>query len=196
MTEEDAHLKTQADWYQIALKSDMQLVEKNTANFVRNLQKSGVKVMGLTARPTDIYKLTKKQLDDKKINLGKNTFSEKSDIEIAKNVRYTHGILFVNEQNKGEALIKFFEYFNVSPKKVVFVDDVQKNVDDMEAALTDVKIDSVNVRYSATDEKVKSFDSKVTDLEWSVFQKDDKLISDAEAKKRLSTKPTTATAAN
>lgn len=181
----DAKLKAQDDWYRVAQISEIIPVEKRTAKFVHKLQKNKIQVIGLTARPANHYDITKKQLHDEKINLSKTAAFPTTNIVLAKGVQYKNGIIFVDEQDKGEALIKFLTHFEIKPEKVVFVDDVSKNTQDVEAALTKAGIQVSSVRYGATDKKVNAFDAKITDIQWDIFNKQNQVISNAAAQKFL-----------
>lgn len=183
--EKQARNMTQKEWYNINLTSKTSTVEPNTAEFISGLQKNGISVMGLTARPQNVSTLTKNQLLNNKIDLSKTAISKKSDVLIAGEIGYTRGILFVEDYNKGEAMLKLFSYFKTSPKKVVFIDDVQKNTDAVEAALTKANIPIISIRYSALDAKVKAYNPKIIAIEEEVFQKKHILISDLEAQKIL-----------
>jgi len=185
-----SHKKAQALWKQINEFSEMSLVETDTAKFVENLQNKGISVIALTARPNDIYSLTEKQLKIQNINFSITAVAPKSNhIRIAALSEYTHGILFSDEQNKGEILLKFFKRFNISPTHVVFIDDVKKNADDVDHALSKNGIDVKSIYYTALIERVKNFDSKITDIESEIFTKTRKIISDSDAKKILLKNP-------
>lgn len=189
ISQEAALDKTLGFWKQINKVSNVSPVEYGEPLFVRKLQQSGITTMVLTARGTDVVAITDRQLNQVKLDFTKSSPFGDNDLLIDKGIRYRRGVLYVSGQDKGTSLIKFLQHFRLSPKKVLFIDDLSKNVHSVEAALTKAQIDVLNVRYGALDEKVKSFNPKLTLVEWGIFSKYQVLITDDEALKIINRKP-------
>jgi len=186
MKADAALAKSMAFWKEINEVSRVNPVERGTPFLIRKMQDAGIKVMVLTARGTDAVGLTERHLREGNMDFSRSTISKDSDVLIDQGLRYRRGVLFSSGQDKGLSLLRFLKYFHISPPKVVFIDDLSKNVMAMEAALTLVHINVVNVRYGALDAKVRAFNSKIPLVEWGVFSKYHRLISDAQAWQILS----------
>ncbi len=185
MSTHKAYIKAQAEWKQINDFTTVSPVEPETVEFFHNLQRKNIPTLGLTARPDDVVEMTEKQLKSQNMDFSKTPLIPKKKQQITRNSHYTRGIIFVDEQNKGEILLKFFKKAHFSPKKVVFIDDVTRNAVQVNAALTAKGIDTKSVRYSATDTQVNAFDSKIADMQMRVFINKRELISNDTAKKML-----------
>ncbi len=177
MTKEAALAKTSGFWQQINYETGVLPVEPQTPAFLRRLQDAGLIVVGLTSRNAMFVDITERQLHDVQIDFSRSPISGRSDMAID-TVRYYHGVLMTTGQNKGESLLKFLNRFQLHPQKVVFVDDILGNVQKMEDALTKANIPVVNVRYGALDARVRAFNPKIPLVEWGIFSKYHRLISD------------------
>lgn len=164
-----------AVWKRIQQVTTMQLVEPNTAKLVREKQ-SKIRVMGLTARPGDLSSTTRKQLLSLAVDLNLSPVSKDVLIQKADHADYEakleKGILFSGNNKKGEMLVKLLERIQLSPKKIVFVDDKQRNVDSVEKSLNELGgILHTSMRYGAADSKVAAFDAKLAGVQFQFFGK-------------------------
>lgn len=172
-------------WKEINTVSQVSPVEYETPSFVRKIQERGIATIVLTSRGTDVTDITDRQLNDVKLDFTHASPYGDLDHLIEKGLRYRKGILYVSGQDKGKSLIKLFRYLRLAPKKVLFIDDLQKNVQSVETALTKSQITITNIRYGAADEKVNFFNPNITLVEWGIFKKYGVLIGDPEAIKIL-----------
>lgn len=113
--------------------------EKKTLTFLKNLQAQNIPVVGLTARPPIIADRTLAQF--KELNF---TFSH--DILAQKEFCLTHsiykdGIIFCGTNDKGLALTEFLTHTALKPEKIVFADDLRKNVKAVEHAAERLNIE-------------------------------------------------------
>lgn len=55
--------------------------------------------------------------------------------------RFWEGILFTNSHSikKGPLLVSFLEYTQMSPKRLIVIDDIKENLDSIESALSEKK---------------------------------------------------------
>lgn len=163
---------------QVQPKTGVHPVELDTPGLIRDLQKRGIAVYFLTARPTELKETTLRQLNSIGIqpNSGGLKFTNDKEIELY------HGVLLVGPRNnKGRILAQFLDEKALKPNKLIFVDDKEHHVKNMEAVLSQRGIVNLNYRYGAADEKVKSFRPQITDIQWSHFEKTGMILSDEEA---------------
>jgi len=83
--------------------------------------------------------------------------------------------------SKGEALVQFLHQIHFKPRRIVFIDDTAKHTVTVNASLNAEGIENFEFRYGALDAQVDAFDSKVATLEFQIFQKCGKIISDNDA---------------
>jgi hypothetical protein len=76
--------------------------------------------------------------------------------------------------------LQLIQHYNLSPAKIVFIDDQLRNVQSVDKALAN-QYPNFSVRYGFQDEKVRLFDSRITDLEGTIFWANGLLISDDRA---------------
>lgn len=157
-----AALNTVADlWTVVQLKSDMQMVESKTASLIKNLQKKGVEVIALTARPEEMFDRTRAQLKKNKV--------------VIKDI-YSAGAL-----TKGQAMTNIINAKYPKVTSVVFVDDKEKHAQTVNDALNLLShITHFEFRYGFADAKVKAYDSKVADCQLQKFMNEQALVKDAE----------------
>lgn len=151
-------------WNETQPLISMKAVEAITPDLVKGQQIRAVKMMALTARTLDIAPLTIKQLQSINISFGEPVALTadfripKKELGSADDALFSKGVMLVGESNnKGKVLAYLLKKINLTPKKVVFVDDKFKHVQDMEVIMAGLQIPYVGLRYGAADEKVKVF---------------------------------------
>ncbi len=170
------------------------LVEKEAPSIINDIQKKGIKLIGLTAtmcgRLGHIKCLEKKRGKElRKFGIDFSpSFKELEATEFTNLNSFNHcypsfryGILFSNgeqsKNTKGQLLTEFFKKINVKYKTVVFIDDKRSNLESVENALKkyDPNIQFLGLEYTGA-EKFPS--SKVDDLTflvvWEYLQKKSK----------------------
>jgi hypothetical protein len=129
--------------------AEKKLVEPEIAQVIRSLQKRKIKVIGLTSSPTqsfgEIEDCEKWRLEQVRLfgihfnrsfpSLTRFLLSEMSFDQIPPPV-YNQGILFTEGFSKADVLISFMRKMNVKPSKIVFIDDIYRNVKQMDTKLT------------------------------------------------------------
>lgn len=156
--------KLMSFWNQVQSKIEVRPVEKRTPDFVREQQARGIRTMGLTARTSDILRVTLRQLSSIGVHLENNTVYKGMMTLSAKllgtadTAYFKNGVLSVGESNsKGAVFTQFLKKLKLAPKKVVYIDDREKHVKTMEAELAKMKIPYFGFRYGALDQEVKDF---------------------------------------
>lgn len=162
----DAHYKAERLWNTAQSYIKTQAVEEQTPQIIARLQERNIPVMALTARSREIAEITRQQLSESNINFQKSS----PKYNYAHNsTRYEGGILYQGEGfDKGKTLVEFLRHTNLKPKKIVFIDDKEKNTNNVNRALQELDIIHVEFRYGRTDEKVREFQAKFLKLERSI----------------------------
>ncbi len=141
-------------------------VEKDTVPLIAALQKREICIIGMTARSEGCIFDTIRQLSSIEVDLSKTSIGPKliNDFELPHRATYKHGILFCSNNHKGDALIALLareEMYNKEfryPKKIVCIDDKEKNVKSIEEEAKKLGIAFVGLRYAYLDEKVTTFE--------------------------------------
>jgi len=150
--------------------AEMQAVEREVSQLIKELQEKPLPVIGLTARGTPIMDRTLAQLKKLDIDFSKHhaeKYLEFSINEISPKVAYKDGIIFCNGNDKGICLAKFFQIIEYTPEHLVMIDDKEKHLVSVNARVT---CDFVGLRYSYLDQKAKTIDmhkaeTQLTELE-------------------------------
>lgn len=168
--------ETLALWKQVQRTTKMIPVEESTPELLARTQKAGIRIMGLTARPTDLSETTQKQLKSMGVDLGAETLF-KGEITLTENTDVNYvagfrgGILFSGNNKKGGMLVRLLADPRVTfkPSKIIFVDDKKRNVDSVEESLEKAGIPHVSYRYGAADSEVKAFNPEIAAVQLSFF---------------------------
>jgi predicted phosphatase len=160
-------------YYDVIHAIHFQPVESITIEIIKELQNSGVIVVGLTARSFEICDRTIEQLNSMGIDLSHASLWHEQLWHDC-HLEYCHkdGIIFCNGNDKGTVLTQLFERLNYKPTKIIAVDDKERHLQSIARALHP-KIEFVGIRYAHLDEKVRNFDSIAADeelLEWIIWQ--------------------------
>ena len=146
-------------YYDSNLSKDELLLDKNTINVLKHIQKES-NLMCLTAR--EPYALAKRELTvmnylpsiesilskDKIKIFGKQIPKHIHNKSTSYSFYWDHGCLYASDQNKGKVLLSFNNYlskkydinFLESFKYVLFIDDSQYNISNMNKVFTQDKI--------------------------------------------------------
>ncbi|MEZ5314721.1 MAG: DUF2608 domain-containing protein [Chlamydiales bacterium] len=156
-------------WHHILMEAKFKAVEPSTAGVIRKLQKQGNTVLGLTARYVEMAYPTIDQIHSIGIDFTLNTLKN-FDCEIEGGAKYLEGIIFVGLKNdKGETLIRFLNQLNYRPKKILFIDDKEKNLQSVSLACQKEGIQFLGLRYGYLDSFSKTFDCTLADSQLKDF---------------------------
>lgn len=196
----DCNIAKDSEEYKILMSKilyDTTLVSTIIPGIIKDLQKKGVKVMCHTSRESGQYgeianqeDLVIKQLQ----NLGID-FSEVFDDKeiIVDNIKkkgktyplFKKGILFSGSgYSKGEAQKAFHEKIKWVPKRIVFIDDMDKNLHSVEDAMGLINVPVTSIHYTEVECKRCNEDEyKIKRANFQVDQliKTKKWIKDKEA---------------
>lgn len=172
------------EWTAVLNISKMKLVESAAEVIVRDLQKSGYHVMGMTTRGLGMATLTIEQLQHLGIDLSLHAPHEEDFLMRNEGtILYRKGILFTSGTHKGEALHRFFDTIDYPAMDVMFINDKLNHLTPVEEMCLREEIGFYGLRYGKTDERVKNFNRDIADVQFKHFGK---ILSDDEAKELLS----------
>ncbi len=158
-------------WINVQKKTDVRPIETSTPALVRELQAKGIRVMALTARPTDLAEVSLRQLKSLGIDFKKSS-RLKDGVQIvgAQDTLTQGGVVFVGpKNNKGMILSQLLKTEKILASKIVFADDKSKHVNNVEKALSDSNVPYIGFRYAAADNEVKNFDTQAAKVELEKF---------------------------
>jgi hypothetical protein len=136
-------------------------VEPDSATVLSTLQNNGIPTVALTTRSLPLVERTKVHLKETGFNFATcNIFAKDLTLQIVKPALLTDGIIFCNDNNKGQTLLKILEACNYKPETVVFVDDKLSHLFDVENECLLNKIQFIGIRYGRLDSIAAQFDSK------------------------------------
>lgn len=158
-------------WHHILMQSEFKAVEPTTAGVIRQLQRQGNRVVGLTARYIELAYPTIQQLQSIGIDLSLHSLADLDhEVEGGYAAKYLEGVIFVGLKNdKGETLVRLLEQLDHHPKKILFIDDKEKNLHSVAKACEKRGIGFTGLRYGVLDADGESFDPTATKIELDAF---------------------------
>src|ERR1700722_7441658 len=180
------------------------LIEESAPSLIKNLQQKGIKVIALTSCPTGAFGVVPK-VEHWRIehlrSLSINFASSFPKIErypfndLATNGKpaplFEQGILFSKGYKKGDVLSAFFKQSNFYPTKVIFIDDLNENLDSVKAALQSLNIEFKGYQYIGAKRFYKAIDEEVINYQFKHLMQTKEWLSDKEVEQLLEEKQTT-----
>lgn len=175
-TYHEACIRAFHQWRTIQHLTDVKTIEDAIYEVIDYLKENQVKTLGLTSRDGTLSNLTFDQL--KSVNLHEifTIHNDTSDLSANYPCTYYNGTVFCGFNKKDAAFKLFLNHINLSPKKIVFIDDQQSHVEELEDLATLLGIEYVGMKYTASGDH--TFDSKIADIQEKHLPK---LISNREA---------------
>ncbi len=171
------------DWHAVQAVTKVRPCESCSSDWVRAWQNRGLAVMGLTTRGLGLSQITIDQLESIQIDLKITAPCKEERFYLNPwGVLLRRGILFTAGTHKGQALMKFLDELQMSPKRIVFVNDKASHLQELQETVEERGIEFLGLRYGAVDSWVRSFDPSLTEIQWNHFGH---ILSDAEARELL-----------
>jgi hypothetical protein len=193
--------RTSARWQRVQSVSVVRAVEAETPSLIAGLQKRGVRVVALTARPLAARAETIRQLDDVGVGFAQGAADTpaRACLRAAPDTCYIRGIIFVGSSDKGRTLVELMQTLGWTPKKVVFVDDKLHNTESVRDALDapgalargGQRITHTEFRYGAADAHVAAYQHELAQLQEALLERP---LTDDEARLLLSARAQAAAA--
>jgi FMN phosphatase YigB (HAD superfamily) len=146
-------------YYQAHATSRVHLVEPCGAVVIKDLCKKSLAVIALSSRSLDMIPHTKRQFSQLGINFTVSGIGRvRTEFSLHYGlVKFLEGVTYCGNNDKGQALLALLDRLNLNPKKIVFVDDKEKNLVTVKQAVERRKINFMGMRFSGCDAKVKAF---------------------------------------
>jgi hypothetical protein len=179
-TREEAFLAFHPTWIKLQEKCPVKPLEEDFVPLLKQFQKKGIVVLGLTHRPPAVAKATLNQVtsldfDFKETAPTKDSFCVPSSHP----TQYVDGILFVGDFNKkGDVFLPFLSIIEKFPKKIVFIDDKKKNVEELEKAFSGRGVEFIGIYYTAIQYAPQIYSREIADFQHRFL---DTVLSNEEA---------------
>jgi hypothetical protein len=162
-------------------RTGVQAVEAITPALIQSLQKRGIFVMALTARPAGWADSTLKQVASLGVDF-RATAPRLISAPMESAGHFVNGVFFLTKKsNKGAAMLEILKQTSTSVNRVLFIDDKTSNIESVEKALAQTSIAHLSIRYSAADAKVANFRADIAQCEWQEYFAGHGFITDAQA---------------
>lgn len=138
------------------------LVEEITVEIIKELQARGITVIAITARLSEVSDYTIMQLRNLDINFSQLWHEEICDGDLR--YCYKDGIIFCDGNDKGKVFEHICQRINKYFKKIIAVDDKEKNLHSIKKVLHP-DIEFIGIRYGYLDPIVNAFDYEQAELE-------------------------------
>lgn len=152
----------------------MEVTDEHVIPFIKQAIDQQATVLGLTARGSEHLSVTMSQLLENNFLDNNQLLFDKAGLKLITGttssagalrcpqfksyVTYYLGVAFLNGEDKGKALLCMLNQSIKSFKTIVFVDDVQHNLDSMADAFKDNKnVLLINILYSKENNKEQTF---------------------------------------
>lgn len=160
-------------WHHILVNTDVELFDPDAEAFVRYLQETGTKVMGLTNRYTEMAYSTHRNLRSVGIDLALAApFPEDCWIDnIASPAKYIEGIIFNGLINfKGDTLAAFLKQIDCNPKKLIYIEDKPKHLLQVQSCIEDLGIPFLGIHFGALDLQRESYKPELAVIQVKFFE--------------------------
>lgn len=160
-------------YYHIHQHIDLQPVEPDTIDVLRQLKNRNAPVIALTARRAPNAERTHEQLRNAGIQLNPPAqMLTRMIIHTKEPALLLDGIIFCGNNDKGSALEQVFAQCGIPlPERIVYVDDKRSHLDAVARFCKKSGIEYIGLRYGYLDAAVKAYDVKKADKQLHEFLK-------------------------
>jgi hypothetical protein len=138
-----------------------ELTEDTIPELIKEWQRSGVTLFGLTSRSPSYRPATERELCKYDIDFSKTALKPPGEgvplysYKLGREMSYMGGIMMTKGMNKGEMLSHILGRTGKKFKAIIFVDDSEKNVNNIKAEYINTKIDFTIVHYIKIEKYLK-----------------------------------------
>lgn len=119
-------------WLHSQQTTKVKPVEAITPALIKKLQAQGIIVLGLTSRQVPLAAITVNQLNDIDVHFSLPAFAQEKlsvEYQYAAPTLMSHGVIFCSDYNdKGQVLHAYLDKLNMTPAKIVVIDDSLKHL--------------------------------------------------------------------
>ncbi len=180
MSPVEAKLTLAPLWNAILLRSKMEPVDPLVQSLLRQLQRRGVVVMGLSDKEPDIAFARAEQLRICDVDMEISAPTQGVvPIALDAPARVVNGVLYTGAcNNPGYALVRTLEQIGYFPKRVIAISQKGALLNEVEPALSG-RAECVTIRFSKADEATLAFRPDIATLQLAHFQR---ILSDEAAR--------------
>ena len=161
------------------------LIEECALGQIEQLTGAGIRVMGLTARPSNQPQVSKSLETLRSLNIR----FDMGDLDITQTKHYgcswDEGLLSVGQRSKGESLEAFLNHIHFEPDRIIFFDDLELNVKHMQSFCEDYGIEFYGFHYQGYDHLDHTLNPLVLKIQTHALLDEKIWLSDAQAMSRL-----------
>lgn len=181
------------------LESKFKVTNQKLIQLIKKLQENHIPVLALTAvSPGKLGKIQSRA--DWRIQhlkgfgisfaeywnkIKSKYFTEFKVNDSRKQPLFKSGILFSSNTPKGEVLKAFLAYINLKPKKIIFLDDMRKNLESVEYFCNQQGIEFLGFEYLASYTQVKPINEELVRFQLNTLKSKEYWLNDEEAEKQL-----------
>ncbi len=173
------------------------------ALLIRKIQKQNIKILALTHCYTEDFGRISRMKDWRikeletlgyyfKLSwpeINEIKFDKLPTIDEGKYAAFKEGIIFTYNLSKEIVLKEFFKSFAMIFTKIIFIDDIEENLNCLEKFAQEVSVDYTRIHYTAVEDMfLTSLDQNIIERQCQVLIKEKKWISDAEITSNLGLK--------
>ncbi|WP_201457084.1 DUF2608 domain-containing protein [Chlamydia sp. 17-3921] len=125
LTEQKAWETVLPYWIEIQEMGSVKSIEVAMNTLIKKIQAQGKTLFAYTERPRRTKDLTLKQLESLDIFVSKTAPQANT---LPEQLAYHSGVLFAEEYHKGLGLQLFLDALDFSPKKIIYIDNLEENV--------------------------------------------------------------------
>jgi hypothetical protein len=173
----------------IKAESKMRLLEPGLPQILRRLQDRGMFVIGLTARHPNLAQITLEQLAKLGVDFSLSQFPGHRVVGdhiggLPNLFSWRGGVAFTDGALKGVVLKHILQGAGVQPKRIFAVDDRIHHIHNLVEAMLEMGIEGRAIHYLRVQQE-EPFNPKLAELQYRVFKRLGRIISDEEAKSHL-----------
>lgn len=172
---------------EIVCEIPKKLVEEDTPRLIAQWQSQEIPVLGITQKyvstsfAENFGFITKQHLLSLGIDLERTLSYFPIENESDENSSFAYGMIFTCKQPVGPAILTFFNRLENKPARIIMIDDSLENLANAEAILRSADRKFVGLRYGHADLLKTNFDPILGNIQFFVFMKEGRIISDDEA---------------
>lgn len=176
------------------LQPRRKLTQKNVPAFLLDLQKHNIETLALTSCPTGPFGLIPSiemwRIDHlEELGVHFSLAKQFPSLSLDKGI-YANGVLFSNGHNKGEVLTEFLKETQIKPDHIVFIDNLQHNLEDVEKAMTELEIPFTGYLYRGAEKYFKTRNAKLLETQLEHLLENDNWLPDEHAAVKLHSEKT------
>jgi len=178
----------------VLLAAKWDVVDPKNVPLIQQLQERNIPVLAFTGAGTkkvgeieSFADFRIEQLERHGFNF-KKTLNLPDDFQFANEVLLKSGVLFCSEQSKGDVLKTFLKEFQLSPQKIVFIDDRKDFIESVEEAMSEIGIECFCIHYTAIENTSVILDEKIAEFQFHHLFENGEWLSDEHANAHLSSR--------